>query len=87
MIGTIELKESKADSKSVLIYSIISGRIILVLAMLLGYFIIVKISRNLKILVRNIQKIGDRDLSVRSDVKSSDETGIVAREFNKIFYE
>lgn len=87
IIGIIDYKEIKSNSNSVLINTVISGIVILLLFVVIGGFIIGKITKNIKKLLNDIDKIGQGNLSERVSVNSKDEIGALASAFNKMIDE
>lgn len=84
IIGQIDYKESKANSTAVLMNTTISGIIILIILIIIGGLLTGSITKNIKILLNDIEKVGKGDLSVRISVDSNDEIGVLAKEFNKM---
>lgn len=87
IIGVINYKESKANSNAMLINTIIYGAAILLILIVVGGFITGRITKDIKILLKDIQRMGQGDLSVRTNIKSNDEIGVLAKEFNKMIEE
>jgi methyl-accepting chemotaxis protein len=84
IIGTIDHKESKAASYKILMNTIFTGIIILILGMIVGYFVVVKIIRNIRTILGDIEKIGGGDLSIIGEINSNDETGMLSNKLNKM---
>ncbi|SHH80170.1 methyl-accepting chemotaxis protein [Clostridium grantii] len=82
IIGTVDHKESKAASYKILLNTILTGIIILILGMLVGYFVVVKIVRNIRTILGDIEKIGDGDLSIVGKINSNDESGMLSNKLN-----
>ncbi|MBI6875132.1 methyl-accepting chemotaxis protein [Clostridium aciditolerans] len=84
IMGVIEYKESKANSNAMLINTIIYGAAILLVLIVVGGFITGRITKDIKILLKDIERMGQGDLSIRTNIKSNDEIGVLAKEFNKM---
>lgn len=84
IMGIIDYKESKANSNAMLINTIIYGAAILLILIMVGGFITGRITEDIKILLKDIERMGQGDLSIRTNIKSNDEIGVLAKEFNKM---
>jgi len=84
IIGVIDFKESRENSSSVFLYTVISGVLILIALIVVGGFMTGTITRDIKKLLIEVQKMAQGDFTVRASIKSKDEIGVLANEFNKM---
>lgn len=82
IIGSVSYSEIKANSSLFLKESLISGLISCIIALALGLLASRPVIKSLKILVEDIIQIGNGNFTIRSKVKSRDETGIVSSHLN-----
>lgn len=82
LLGTFDYREIQDKTRSILLNALVMGVITLIAAFLIGLFISNPIIRNIKSLVNSMNQVGLGNLSVRSEVKSKDEIGILAGAFN-----
>ena len=84
LIGIIEVSESLKDANRILRNTILAGAIILLISLILGLFMTNKITINLKALVEDIQRIESGYLVVRSNINAKDESGVIAKQLNRM---
>lgn len=84
IIGIIEVSESLKDANRILRNTILAGVIILLISLILGLFMTNKITINLKALIEDIQRIESGYLVVRSNINAKDESGLIARQLNRM---
>lgn len=82
IIGTVYADEV-FDRANVMIYStIIIGGISLLVAFIIAYFFSNSITKGIKHLHNDMEKIKEGDLTVRSNIKNKDELGKLSKDFN-----
>lgn len=84
LLGIFDYKEIQDKTRSIWLNAIIMGTITLIVAMLIGLFISNPIIRNIKSLVHSMNQVGAGDLSIRSEINSGDEIGILSGTFNRM---
>lgn len=84
ILGTFEYSEITAYTNSILVRTIVSAVIIVLIAIILGIFASRPMLQSIKVLSEDMLKIGNGDFTIRSNVKSSDEIGILAQTVNKM---
>jgi methyl-accepting chemotaxis protein len=78
IVGVMLQNESKKDSNTMLQFIYIYGIGIIILIIVFGMFIVRSITKDISIVVEDITKIGNGDLTVYCNVKSNDEIGTLA---------
>lgn len=84
LLGVFDYNEIKEKSNVILKTTIISGIVIVLIAILMGVIFSRPIVKSIKILSEDMIKIGDGDLKVRSTIKSRDEIGLLSDKLNKM---
>ncbi|MEJ8555383.1 methyl-accepting chemotaxis protein [Tepidibacter sp. Z1-5] len=82
IVSTIYIDELEKSTKGILTNAIIIGLLIIIAASVVGIIFANKISKPIKSIVANMNKVKDGDFTVKSDVKSNDEIGLLSSNFN-----
>ncbi|QZY54741.1 methyl-accepting chemotaxis protein [Crassaminicella profunda] len=82
LIGNMYVDEIHDQYKSLLDSTLIIGAIALVLAILIAIFLSGSITKNLRILSMDMEKIKEGDLTVHCQINTKDEVGALAESFN-----
>jgi methyl-accepting chemotaxis protein len=82
IIGIISYSEIGSDLAIIINRILMAGAIIAVLAVIIGIFASRAITIPLLRIVKDMKRIGDGDLTVRSSIKSNDEIGTLASTLN-----
>lgn len=82
IIGTISYSEISKDTSSILRTIVISEIFVIILAIIIALLVSNPITKALGIIVDNLKKIGDGDLTARAEVGSKDEIGMLASTLN-----
>lgn len=80
MLSLKALDEIKATTRSTIIIN--STFIIISIALFSGFFIVILVNKPIKRLTNGIKEVGSGNLKYKIDVKSNDELGQVAKQFN-----
>ena len=70
------------DHLTMLLYSFVAFGIVLLLIVLLSYFIPLSITKPLRNLIGVTERVSEGDLSVRSDIRTFDEVGLLSDSMN-----
>ena len=84
LLGTLRYTELENNTSSILKSTIINGGIALLVAIIIGLLFSSMITKPLKILAMDMKKIGSGDFTIRTQVKSKDEVGVVAESLNQM---
>ncbi|WFD10750.1 methyl-accepting chemotaxis protein [Tepidibacter hydrothermalis] len=82
IVSTIYIDELAESTKGILTNAIFIGLFIIIAASLVGIIFANKISNPIKSIVGNMNKVKDGDFTVKSDIKSNDEIGLLSDNFN-----
>ena len=82
IVSTIYIDELEKSTKGILTNAILIGLFIIMAASVLGITFANKISKPIKSIVSNMNKVKDGDFTVKSDIKSNDEIGLLSDNFN-----
>ncbi|SHK39771.1 methyl-accepting chemotaxis protein [Tepidibacter formicigenes] len=82
VLSALYVDEIKDDVKGILINAVLIGMSILIIASISGIIIANKLTNPIKIIVDNMNKVKDGDFTVKSDIKSNDEIGVLSDNFN-----
>lgn len=81
-VGLISTEEKNLVSKQLLMHICFYGLIIMIISILIYIAIINNIIKNITLFIDNINCMSNGDMTVKCDIKSSDEIGKVGRVFN-----
>jgi len=81
---SVPFSEINKKSRSVILFSILTGLILLFLGLLLIYIFVSNLTKPLNRLVEQTKKIAEGDLTGNIDYQSKDEVGLLAKSFNKM---
>ncbi|KYH35504.1 methyl-accepting chemotaxis protein McpC [Clostridium tepidiprofundi DSM 19306] len=81
-VGLISTEEKNLVSKQLLIHICFYGLIIMIISILIYIAVINTIIKNITLFIDSINCMGNGDMTVKCDIKSSDEIGKVGRVFN-----
>ena len=84
LVGVMSYKEITNSTSYVLYYTLISAIIICLIAIFIGILVTGTITKSIKIILNDTMKIGEGDFTVRCNVKSRDEMGILAQTLNQM---
>ncbi|MCT4595568.1 MAG: methyl-accepting chemotaxis protein [Anaeromicrobium sp.] len=82
VLSAMYIDEIEEDTKGILTTSGLIGIIIFIIAASAGILFAGKITNNVKVIVDTMNKVKDGDFTVKLDIKSSDEIGVMANSFN-----
>ncbi len=82
VLSSTYLDETDKDVNNIIKFIAIVGIITLIIAFIIGYLFTNKITNPIKMIVEDMKKVKDGDFTVKTNVKSSDEIGILAENFN-----
>jgi methyl-accepting chemotaxis protein len=84
LIGTMSYNEINSQMSSIIFKTSAAGIIIAIIAVIIGIFVSRPMTKSLQVLVEDVKKIGGGDFTVRSNVRSNDEIGVLASTVNKM---
>lgn len=84
IIGVLSQQETTKSSIEILTFTLIIGFIIIIIGIASSIFITKALTKNIKILFKDIEKIGEGDFTTRCNIESKDEIGTLAKVFNKM---
>lgn len=84
IIGILSQQETTKSSIQILTYTIMVGFIIIIIGVIISIFITKALTKNIKILVKDIQRIGEGDFTAKCEIKTNDEIGLLAKVFNEM---
>lgn len=87
IVTTANYDDLKSSSISILYTVILSGLVIILLGAIIAYFIVNTLVKPINNLKSCMEIAGKGDLTVRSDINSKDEIGILANSFNNMMDE
>ncbi|WFD11001.1 methyl-accepting chemotaxis protein [Tepidibacter hydrothermalis] len=82
VISSTYLDEMDEDVDSIIKFVIMVGFITVFIASIIGYIFTHRITDPIKFIVEDMQKVKNGDFTVKTDIKSRDEIGILAENFN-----
>ncbi len=82
VLGIFEYDEIWERNRGLLLSSAIAAVVIVIIAQLLGYLASKPIVTSIKVISKDMAKIGEGDLTVRSSIKSRDEIGLLSQSMN-----
>ncbi len=82
IVSTIYIDELENSTKGILTSAILIGLFIIIAASVLGILFANRISKPIKSIVSDMNKVKDGDFTVKSDIKSNDEIGLLSDNFN-----
>jgi len=83
-VGVVPEEEKDAPSKGLILFILICSIIIVIVGTLICLLIVNTITKNINRLVGSIDRIGQGDLTVRTNIKSKDEISLIAKVFNEM---
>ncbi|CAH2214725.1 methyl-accepting chemotaxis protein [Tepidibacter aestuarii] len=84
VVSSTYLDEVDKEVNDINKFSIMIGLIAILTASIIGYAFTHRITNPIKTIVEDMQKVKNGDFTVKSKVESSDEIGILARNFNEM---
>jgi len=84
IVSALPLNELTSDMQSMKSFGIATGIILLLILVSIGYFFMSNITSPVIGLVREMNKIGEKNISFRLQVHSTNEVGILAMDINKM---
>ncbi|QNU67510.1 methyl-accepting chemotaxis protein [Ruminiclostridium herbifermentans] len=84
IIGEFNYSEISDKTQYILLISLISGLCIVAISILVGILATRPITKSIKEITNDMLKIGDGDFTIRTNINSSDEIGILAQNVNKM---
>ncbi|WFD11000.1 methyl-accepting chemotaxis protein [Tepidibacter hydrothermalis] len=82
VLSSIYLDEVDEEVNSITKFIAMIGIITLIIASIIGYVLTNKITNPIKTIVGDMQKVKNGDFTVKTDIKSNDEIGVLADNFN-----
>ncbi|SHH14925.1 methyl-accepting chemotaxis protein [Tepidibacter thalassicus] len=82
IVSTMYMDEIKSVTKGMLFYAALIGLVVLIIASIVGIIFANKITNPIKEIVSDMNKVKDGDFTVRSNIKSNDEIGLLSDNFN-----
>ncbi|CAH2212267.1 methyl-accepting chemotaxis protein [Tepidibacter aestuarii] len=82
IVSTIYIDDLEKSTKGILTNAILIGLFIVIVASIVGVLFANKISKPIKSIVANMNKVKDGDFTVKSDIRSNDEIGLLSDNFN-----
>lgn len=87
IVGTVPVQEITGPLDKLQTWILLSSTVFALLAIGIGLFIASRVTRPINQLIRVMQLVQDGDLKVRTEVHSSDEIGLLSKQFNKMLHE
>lgn len=84
IIGILSQQETTKSSIEILTFTLIIGFIIIIIGIISSIFITKALTKNVKILFKDIERIGEGDFTTRCNIETKDEIGILAKVFNQM---
>lgn len=82
VLSAIKVDEIKKETKPILFNTILTTIISLIIACLVGIGFTNRITKPIQKIVEDMDKVKDGDFTVKTNVKSNDEIGVLANNFN-----
>ena len=82
IIGILSQQETTKSGIEILTYTLIIGLIIIIIGIVSSIFITKTLTKNIGILVKDIERIGKGDFTAKCNIKTKDEIGTLAKVFN-----
>ncbi|SDM83006.1 two-component system, sensor histidine kinase YesM [Paenibacillus sp. yr247] len=87
IVGTVPVREITGQLDRLQASIFLSSGLFALLAISIGLFIANWVINPIKRLTRDMRKVQQGDLKVRTDIESSDEIGLLSKQFNKMLQE
>jgi two-component system sensor histidine kinase YesM len=87
IVGTVPVREITGQLDRLQASIFLSSGLFGLLAIIIGLFIASWVTNPIKRLTRDMRKVQQGDLKVRTDIQSSDEIGLLSKQFNKMLQE
>jgi two-component system sensor histidine kinase YesM len=87
IVGTVPAREITGQLDRLQMNILFSSGLFALLAIVVGLLIANWVTNPIKRLIRDMRKVQQGDLKVRTDVHSSDEIGLMSKQFNKMLQE
>lgn len=87
IVGTVPVHEITGELKALYSFILISAGLLTLLAISIGLLIVGRVTKPIHQLTLDMRKVQQGDLTVRTDVKSKDEVGLLSRQFNSMLQE
>jgi len=87
IVGTVPVHEITGELKTMYAFILISAGLLTLLATGIGLLIVGRVTKPIHQLTLDMRKVQQGDLTVRTDVKSDDEVGLLSRQFNSMLQE
>jgi methyl-accepting chemotaxis protein len=84
LIGTMSYSEIDKQMSSIIFKTVAAGLVIAIIAVIIGLLVSGRMTKSLQVLVEDVKKIGEGDFTVRSNVNSNDEIGVLGATVNKM---
>lgn len=84
VLSSIYLDEVDDEVNNITKFIVMIGIITLIIASIIGYVFTNKITNPIKRIVEDMQKVKNGDFTVKTDIKSNDEIGVLAENFNEM---
>ena len=84
IVGILSQQETTKSSIEILTFTLIIGFIIIIIGIASSIFITKALTKNIKILFKDIERIGEGDFTTRCNIETKDEIGILAKVFNQM---
>ncbi|MEJ8554682.1 methyl-accepting chemotaxis protein [Tepidibacter sp. Z1-5] len=82
VLSSTYMDEADKKVNNIIKFIAMIGIITLIIASIIGYLFTNKITNPIKVIVEDMQKVKNGDFTVKTNVKSGDEMGILAENFN-----
>ncbi|AKG36416.1 cache domain-containing sensor histidine kinase [Paenibacillus durus] len=87
IVGTVPVREVVGQLDRLQTFILFSSGFLAILAIGIGLLIVGRVTKPIKQLTLDMRKVQQGDLKVRTDVKSTDEIGLLSRQFNSMLQE
>ncbi|SHK39740.1 methyl-accepting chemotaxis protein [Tepidibacter formicigenes] len=82
VVSTMYMDEIKNVTKVILVNAALIGLVVLIIASIIGIIFANKLTNPIKAIVSDINKVKDGDFTVKLNIKSNDEIGVLSDNFN-----
>ncbi|WP_238590935.1 sensor histidine kinase [Paenibacillus beijingensis] len=87
VVGTVPVHEITGELDKLQMFILYSFGLLALLAIGIGVLIVGRVTKPIKQLTLDMRKVQQGDITVRTQVKSDDEIGLLSRQFNKMLQE